>query len=709
MEKYKNTNLSFEERAEALCNELTTDEKAGFLISENPPVERLGIPAYNWWNEGLHGLGRSGIATVFPQSIAMAATWDAELMEEVADTISTEFRAKSNAHFKLGHIDKYVNPSALSPNINIFRDPRWGRGHETYGECPTLTGRMGTAFVKGMQGDGKYIKTACCAKHYAVHSGPENERHTFDVSVSKKDLFETYLPAFKALSDAGVISVMSAYNAVKGFPCSCSKYLLTDILRDEFGFKGNVISDGCAVESVMDHHKFTRTAEETAAECLKAGLDIDLTDTEICGVYYERIHDALDSGLITEKDLNTACTRVLDARLRLGLFADDNEYTKIPYNVIGCEKHVALSEKVAEESIIMLKNDGILPLNVNKMKHILVVGPNAHDYEVNLGNYSGTPDRMVTVYDGIKEYAKGVKVDWTLGCTVDGSNYSSCEFDKEFGFYEAQIMAEDADAIIYVGGLNATLEGEEGDATNSQAGGDRIGIELPGAQNQIISKLCDLGKPVIVVNIAGGPVALNIAQEKANAVLNGLYLGQEAGTAVARVLFGEVSPCGKMPYTVPASEKDIPDITDYSMVGRTYRYMTKTPLYPFGFGLSYTSFEYNNLSVENTGDIKLTFDVKNTGDFDGKEISQCYISLPDAPCRVPIKDLVDFTKTDIKKGETVSVSLTVPKDRISYYDMDGKKQPYKGKAVISVGGSQGDERSFALGAGKSLVAETEIK
>lgn len=707
MKKYLDANLSFEERAEYLRKELTLDEKINFLVNENPEIERLGIPAYDWWNEGLHGLGRSGIATVFPQSIAMGATWDRELMEEVGDAISTEFRAKNNAHRKIGHVDKYVNTNALSPNINIYRDPRWGRGHETYGECPTLTSVMGKAFVDGMQGKGKYLKTACCAKHYAVHSGPEKTRLEYNAQAGEKDMRETYLAAFETLvKEAKVESVMSSYNAVNDTPMSANRRFLTEILRDEWGFKGNVVSDAGAVESVMNYHKKTKTEEETAAACLKAGLDIDLI---LPRGYYDKLHNALDMGLIEEKDIDRACDRVLASRLRMGMFADDNEYTEIPYDVIGCEKHVALSEKAAEESIILQKNNGILPIDQNKYKNILVVGPNAHNYEVNLGNYSGTPDKMVTIYEGIKSYAKKGNVSWTLGCTVDGTNFASCIWDKEYGFYEAKIMSENADLIIYVGGLNIEIEGENGDASNSDAGGDRLSLELTGAQNRLIERLAGLGKPLIVINIAGGPVALNIAQEKADAVLSGLYLGQKAGTAMAKVLFGEVSPCGKLPYTVPVSADDLPDFSDYSMVGRTYRYMTKTPLYPFGFGLSYTNFEYGNLSVENKRDIKVTFDVKNTGDFDGKEVCQCYISLPDAPCRVPIKDLADFTKTEIRKGETKSVSLTIPKNRISYYDLDGKKQAYKGKVIITIGGSQGDDRSFALGAGNCLVAETEIK
>ncbi len=656
MKDYLDTNLSFKERAKSLLKELTLDEKIGFLISENPPVERLNIPAYNWWNEGLHGLARSGIATVFPQSIAMAATWNTDLLFDVAGVISTEFRAKSNAHVKLGHVDKYVNTNALSPNINIFRDPRWGRGHETYGECPTLTGKMGVAFVKGMQGDDKYLKTACCAKHYAVHSGPEGERGGFDSVVSEKDLYETYLPAFETLvKESNVESVMSAYNSVWQIPCSANKRLLTDILRDEMGFEGVALSDATAVEQVMTSHKYKDTEEEVAASCVLAGLDLDLI---IGRGYYDKLHQAVDMGLLSEEDIDRVCERVLTLRLKMGLFAKDCPWTDIPYEVIACEEHKALSEKAAEEAIVLLKNDGILPLDLNKYKNILVTGPNAHNYEVNYGNYFGTSDSMVTIFDGIRNYAKDSKVTYTLGATIDGSPFSSCVEDLEYGFYEAEILAQRSDLIIFVGGLNAEIEGEAGDATNSDAGGDRRSLNLPGVQDKLIEKLSALGKPLIVINIAGGPVSLNIAQEKANAVLQAMYLGERAGNAMAKVLFGDVAPSGKLPYTVPKRAEDLPKFTDYSMVGRTYRYTEKEPLYSFGYGLSYTKFEYSDLKVQKEENIIISFKVKNVGDCEGKEVCQGYISLPDAPCRVPIRDLVDFKKISLRPGEEKEVSLT---------------------------------------------------
>ena len=702
MDKYLDENLSFEERAKDLCEKLTVKEKVGLLISESKPVERLNIPAYDWWNEALHGLARSGIATVFPQAIAMAATWNKELLKEVADIISTECRAKSNAHKKIGHVDKYVNTNVCSPNINIFRDPRWGRGHETYGECPTLTGEMGKAFVLGMQGNGKYLKTACCAKHYAVHSGPEANRHTFDSNTNEKDLYETYLPAFETLvKEAKVENIMSAYNSVDNIPMSANHRFLTEILRDEFGFKGTVISDAGAASLVLRAHHYYDSWERTMAEDINAGMDLNMIGPDEPWNFLEK---AMELGYITEDTINVACQRVLTSRLKMGLFAEDNEYTEIPYSVIACEEHKKLSEKAAVDSIVMLKNDGILPLD-HKYKNILVVGPNAQNYEVNYGNYYGTTDSMVTVFDGIRDYAKDCKVSYTLGTTIDGSPIYSCVKDLEYGFYEAEIMAEEADLIIYVGGLNSEIEGEVGDATNSLAAGDRLSIELPGRQNQLIDKLASLGKPFIVINIAGGPVSLNNSQEKANAVLSGLYLGERAGNAMAKVLFGEESPCGKLPYTVPYTTEELPPFEDYSMVGRTYRYMKQEPLYPFGFGLSYSKFEYSDLQVERKDDIKLTFKVKNIGNFDAKEICQAYISILEAPCRVPIRDLVDFTKISLKKEEEKIVTLTVPEKRISYIDMNGKKQKYSGKLKITVGSSQGDKRSLELGMCPNLTVE----
>jgi len=695
MDKYKDKNLSFEERAKDLVSKLTLDEKISQLTHESQAIERLNIPKYNWWNEALHGVARSGVATVFPQAIGLASTWDLNLMSEVANTISDEARAKHHEYLRQGHIDMYTGINFWSPNINIFRDLRWGRGHETYGEDPKLTKEMGIRFVKGLQGNGKYLKAAACAKHFAVHSGPEAGRENFNSEVSNKDLYETYLPAFEALvKEAKVESVMSAYNSVWHKPCSGNEILLEDILRKKWGFKGHVVSDCGAVEHIHQFFKITSCTAESAAMALKAGCDLN------CGYAYANMYKAMKENLIAEEAIDKSCTRLLTTRFKLGMFDDDVEYASIPYEVVDCDKNRDLALKAAKEAVILLKNNGILPLN--NLKTIAVIGPNADEKEVHLGNYNGTPSKCPSVLESIRDFAepKGIKVLYAKGCTMANELFTPCASDLTFGFSEAKSIAQRSDIIIYVGGLNSRIEGEAGDAFNSDAGGDRTHLNLPGVQDDLIKELCTLGKPVIVINISGGGVALNYAQENADAILQCMYLGEEAGNAIASVLFGEHNPSGRTPYTVPKSIDDLPDFHNYSMENRTYKYTTKEPLYTFGFGLSYTKFSYSNLKAIDK--YTLSIDVKNTGDYAGNEIVQAYISLLDAPCRVPISELIAFDKVLLEKGETKTVILNLDKNTYTYVDMEGNRINYNDKYKISVGGSLGDKRSIELGAPANL-------
>lgn len=622
---------SFEERARELVSQMTLEEKVAQMKYDAPAIERLGVPAYNWWNECLHGVARSGRATVFPQAIGMAASFNPQLMGEVATAISDEARAKYNEYKKFGSTEIYQGLTFWSPNINIFRDPRWGRGHETYGEDPYLTGVMGTEFIKGLQGEGKYRKLDATIKHFAVHSGPEGERHHFDAVVNQKDLYETYLWAFKyCIDNADPSAVMGAYNRVNGEPCCASKTLLLDILFGEFGFKGYVVSDCSAIEDLHLNHKVTNNAIESAALAVNNGCQLN------CGNMYQWLVEAVDMDLIDEETIDHAVTKLFEARFRLGMFDTDCEYDNIPYDVIECKKHIELNRKMSQESMVLLKNNGILPLK--NPKRIAVIGPNADDKAVLLGNYNGIPSKYVTFLDGIRN-ATDADVIYSGGCNL----YDENPHNQVGNIREAVIAAEKSDVVIMFMGLNPLLEGEAGDAYNADASGDKIDLELPPIQRRLIEAIAKVDKPVIFVNVSGSAINLSFEKENMDAIIQCFYPGAEGGNALADILFGKVSPSGRLPVTFYKSVDDLPPFSDYSMENRTYKFFKGEPVYPFGFGLNYSEITEDWVD-ENT--VILT----NKGEYDVNYSVLKYEYIPH-------KNLCDFKKQFIKAGESVKVEF----------------------------------------------------
>ena len=621
--------MDFEKMAKELVSQMTLAEKMAQMKYDAPAIERLGVKAYNWWNEGLHGLARSGRATVFPQAIGMAASFNDDLMYKVANVISDEARAKYNEYVKFGDTDIYQGLTIWSPNINIFRDPRWGRGHETYGEDPYLTGRMGTAFIKGLQGEGKYRKVDATLKHYAVHSGPENGRLSFNSIVNEKDLYETYLWAFKyCIDNADPSAVMGAYNRMNGEPCCASKTLLEDILRGEFGFKGYVVSDCGAICAINNEHKVTENYAESSALAVNNGCDLN------CGDAYKWLKTAVALNLISEETITKAVERLFTARFRLGMFADDCEYDNIPFDVVESKQAAEINREMAQESIVLLKNNGILPLK-SDMK-IAVIGPNADSKDILLGNYCGMPSKYYTLLRGIQEYAD---VGYAQGCTL----FEVPNIHWGLTVREALVEVKNADVVIMCMGLDATMEGEEGDAYNAQTGGDKVTLELPDVQNELYEEVLKLGKPIVYVNVSGSCVNLARRKNECAAVLQCFYPGAMGGLALADILFGKVSPSGRLPVTFYESIDDLPAFNDYSMENRTYKFYKGTPVYEFGYGLTYSEIEENWID-ENT--VELT----NKGDFDTK-----YSVLKFE--YIPHKNLCGFKKVFIQKGEKVKVSF----------------------------------------------------
>jgi beta-glucosidase len=823
---FQNTALTTEERVADLVSRMTLQEKADQLLYTAPAIPRLGIPAYNWWNEALHGVARAGYATVFPQSITIANSWDEGLMFNVANAISDEARAKYHEFQRRGKTGIYQGLTFWSPNINIFRDPRWGRGHETYGEDPFLTGRMGYEFVKGMQGDDpKYLKTVATAKHYAVHSGPEPLRHSFNAKVSEADLRETYLPAFRTLVvDAGVYSVMGAYNMFRDFPC-CANPVLYGILRNEWGFRGYIVSDCWAISDFYKFTGFAKDPAEAAAQAVKAGTDLE------CGVDYKNLVEAFSRGLLTEADINTAVKRIFTARFKLGMFDPDEmvPYAQIPFFVNCSDYNNTLSRQAAQKSIVLLKNENIiLPLK-REIKTIAVIGPNADNFESLIGNYNGIPRDPVTILKGISNkvtpdtkviYAEGsdladgihnltpvpsrylftadgqqgafgeyynnrdmkgepafTRVDdninfywehlsprydlpdddfgvrWTtylipsetgtyyLGgwgssayeILLDGKsmiNYKGdhhafhIEFPAELHAgekYKIEVLyknyagdadmkllwarprinltdqavkaAKEADAVVLVLGLSQRLEGEEmAIKIEGFSGGDRTNLNLPEVQEQLLGAVCATGKPVIVVLANGGALSVNSAREKAAAVLLAGYGGQQGGNAVADVIFGDYNPAGRLPVTYYKSIDQIPAFEDYDMTGKTYRFFAKEPLYPFGYGLSYTTFAYSNLSVPEkvvAGEIvKVKVTVTNSGKITGDEVVQLYLSDEKASTPRPIRQMEGFTRITLKPGESKNVEFVLNPRQFSIINNKDKRVIEPGFFTVAIGGKQ---------------------
>lgn len=824
MPAYLNENRATEERVNDLLQRMTLKEKCSQLLDQSPAIPRLEVPAYNWWNESLHGVARAGYATVFPQSISIAASWNKTLIHQVATAISDEARAKYHEFQRRGQTDRYQGLTMWSPNINIFRDPRWGRGHETYGEDPYLTAMLGGEYVKGLQGDNsKYLKVIATAKHYAVHSGPEALRHQFDVSVSDRDLHETYLPAFKHLvENAKVHSVMTAYNSFRGKACSANNFLL-QTLRNDWGFSGYVVSDCAALRDIWRDHKQAKDAAEAAAMALKAGTDLN------CGSTYEAIQEAIERKLCTEDDVNACLRRLLTARFKLGMFdpTDAVPYANIPLAVNDNPAHTQLARKAAQESIVLLKNQNkILPLP-KKAKKVAVIGPNAHNVQSLWGNYSGVPSQPITVFEGIKhKLGPDVEVQYEVGSdlaenmplfepisscflqTTDGKQgltaqyfanhelkgeplytqvddqvnfnwdnqtpdprlktgqfsvrwtgylevpqtgeYQITEWSKPFmtvklqgkesggknghhprirpktyqleahkkypitveyqntwGDATAQLLwarpnekkleravnlAQKSDYVILALGLNERLEGEEMNveiAGFSQ--GDRTSLHLPQEQEKLMKALVETGKPVVLVLINGSALAINWAAEHVPAILTAGYPGQQGGNAIADVLYGDYNPAGRLPITYYKSVDQLPDFQNYDMAGRTYRYFTQEPLYPFGFGLSYAQFNYKNLQITpniKSKSVHLSVEVSNTGNVDGDEVVQAYLTDEKASTPRPLRSLVAFERVHIKKGESKTLHFTLSAEQFSLINKKGKRVVEPGTFRLTVGGEQ---------------------
>jgi len=709
MHPFQNPELSIEARVDDLVSRLTLEEKTGQMLHASPAIPRLGIPAYNWWNECLHGVARAGIATVFPQAIGLAAMWNEPLLRRVAEVIADEARAKHHEYLRQGDHGMYKGLTFWSPNINIFRDPRWGRGHETYGECPYLTGRLGVAFCQALQGDHpKYLKLVATPKHFAVHSGPEGLRHSFDAKASPKDLRETYLPAFfECVTEAKAHSVMAAYNRTNGEPCCASPTLLERILREEWGFDGYVVSDCWAIKDFHENHHVTRTAAESAALGVKAGCDLN------CGCTYEHIGAAVAEGLVTEAEIDVCVKRLFRARMLLGMFDPPERvpFASIPYEVNDSPEHRKLALEAARQSIVLLKNDGVLPLS-RDIGSIAVIGPNAHDHHVLRANYFGIASHSVTPLDGIRAaVSKQTKVWYTDGCKHLGTNTDGVGRDGNLS--EAVSLAQRADVVVLCLGLSAEIEGEQGDAGNSEAAGDKVDLALTGLQQRLLEEVAALGKPTILVLLAGSPMSITWAQDHAAAVVDAWYPGEEGGTAIADVLFGAYNPGGRLPVTFPRSIADVPEFTSYDMQGRTYRYLQKEPLYPFGYGLSYTRFEYADARVSRArfgagDDVEISATVKNTGERAGDEVVQLYLKDLEASCRVPHHSLRGFQRITLAPGESRRVTFHLTPRDLSLIDDAGRRVLEPGRFRASIGGSQPDPRSVALTGQAPLAVEFEL-
>ncbi|SEK90462.1 glycoside hydrolase family 3 C-terminal domain-containing protein [Ruminococcus albus] len=679
MKKYLDETLSAEERAEALTDEMTTEEQASQLRYDAPAVPRLGIPAYNWWNEGIHGFARSGVATMFPQAIGLAAMFDDELTKKTAEVTSEEVRAKYNVYTKEEDRDIYKGLTLWAPNINIFRDPRWGRGHETFGEDPYLTARNGKAVVRGLQGDGKVMKAAACAKHFAVHSGPEAIRHSFDAKANAKDMEETYLPAFEALvKEAKVESVMGAYNRVNGEPACASDYLMAKL--KEWGFDGYFVSDCWAIRDFHENHMVTANAIESTAMALKAGCDVN------CGCTYQNLLVALEKGAVTKEDIRTACVHLMRTRMRLGMFDKKTEFDDIPYDKVACKEHKAISLECAEKSLVMLENNGILPIDENKYKTIAVIGPNSDSRTALEGNYNGLSDRYITFLNGIQDRFSG-RVIFAEGCHLYKDRVSNLAQAGD-RYAEAVAAAKFADMTILCLGLDATIEGEEGDTGNEFSSGDKNGLTLPPPQRELVKKIMALGKPVVTVVCAGS--AIN-PESKPDALIHAFYPGEMGGKALAEVLFGDVSPSGKLPVTFYEDTDKLPEFTDYSMKGRTYRYTTDNVLYPFGYGLTYGGVKVTKVEYK---DGKAVVTAENSGKAT-EDVIQLYMK-DYCEHAVPNVSLCGFKRVKLNEGETSVFEIEVPEKAFTAVDDNGVRKVFGNKFRLFAGTSQPDELSEKL-------------
>lgn len=701
---------AFRERARKLVEQMTLEEKVFQTVHGAPAIERLGIKAYNWWNEALHGVARAGTATVFPQAVSLAATFDEDFIEAVADAISTEGRAKFNMQQKYDDTDIYKGLTFWSPNVNIFRDPRWGRGHETFGEDPYLTSRLGVRFVEGIQGhDENYMKAAACAKHFAVHSGPEDIRHSFDAKVSRQDMYETYLPAFKAcVQEAKVEAVMGAYNRTNGEPCCGSRTLLKDILREEWGFQGHVTSDCWAIKDFHEGHLVTADAVESVSLAMNNGCDLN------CGNLFVYLKEAVERGMVEESRLDEALVNLFTARMKLGVFDEKgkNPYDEIPYTVVDSEEMQTLNLQAAQKCITLLKNEGdLLPLDKTKIKTIGVIGPNANNRKALVGNYEGTASRYYTISEGIQDYVgKDVRVLYSEGCHLykDGIQTLSKGRDRTS---EVQGICEASDVVVLCLGLDAGLEGEEGDQGNQYASGDKPNLNLPGKQQDILEVAYASGKPVVLILLSGSALAVGWADEHIPAIIQGWYPGAQGGRAIADVLFGEKNPEGRLPVTFYRTSEELPEFTDYAMKGRTYRYMEQEALYPFGYGLSYTDFVYSDVKVSSNEvteeGITIRALLTNNGKMEGTETVQTYVKAQREG--TPNAQLKGIKKVSLRPGESKEVSITLPISAFALYDEEAVNRVGVGSYLVSIGGTQPEARSEKLTGKKVAVVEVKAE
>lgn len=703
---FQDQSLSIDDRAEILVSQMTVEEKIGQLVNGAEAIPRLGIPSYDWWNEALHGVARNGKATIFPQAIGLAATFDTELAEKMASAISTEARAKFTISQNMDNRSKYAGLTFWTPNVNIFRDPRWGRGQETYGEDPFLTSRMGVAFVNGLQGnDPKYLKSAACAKHFAVHSGPEEQRHHFNAVPTQQDLYETYLPAFEALvTEAKVEGVMGAYNAVFGEPSCANPFLLQELLRDKWGFDGYIVSDCGAISGISRKMHFTKTPAEGAAAALKAGVELN------CGKTYKLLTKALEQGLVSEALIHERTKQLFKTRFRLGMLdsKSENPYSNISPSTIHCDEHVALAREVAQKSIVLLKNkNNVLPLSKD-IKVPYVTGPFANSSDMLIGSYYGISPNLVTILEGIANTVSlGSSLNYRSGALPFQKNLNPLNW--------APKVAAESDVTICVVGLTADREGEEVDAIAAAEKGDKTKLLLPQNQVNYVKEIAQHKKgPLVLVVASGSPVSFEGIEEHCDAILQIWYPGEQGGNAVADVIFGNVSPSGHLPITFPKNVEQLPKFDDYSMKGRTYKYMTKTPLFPFGFGLTYSKTSFTNMQVKDNTlkkneALSVTVDISNVGDFDIDEVVQLYISPMKNTENLPLTSLKAFKRVALKKGETKSLSFEINPEQLKVINTEGKKIWRKGEYTVLIGNSSPSERSQELGAAQPQKAVFKLK
>lgn len=703
---YKEHWKRFQQQAADLVAQMTVEEAASQLTYAAPAVERLHIPAYNWWNEALHGVARAGTATVFPQAIALAAMFDETEVFTMGGIIAEEARAKYHMQAAAGDRDLYKGLTFWSPNINLFRDPRWGRGQETYGEDPFLTARLGCAYVNGLQGDGPYMKAAACAKHFAAHSGPEATRHGFDAHVSAHDLWDSYLPAFETLvKEAHVAGVMGAYNRVNGEPC-CASAKLNALLQD-WGFDGYFVGDAWALHDLYQFHPLTEGPVDTMERSLPAGCDLD------CGDTYLHAMEAYRAGRIAEADIRAAAVHLFTIRFALGEFAPDCPYRDTPFSEVDSEENNAAALRMSEKSAVLLKNDGLLPLKLASIKNIGVIGPNADSVEVLRGNYCGEASRWETNLRGVEDYVGDkARVRYAQGCHL----YKTSVMDlaqEDDRLSEACAVARLSDVVVLCLGLDPTLEGEQGDAGNEFAAGDKRDLSLPAPQQRLLEAVCETGTPVVLVMNSGGAMDLRYAQEHCGAVLQVWYSGAHGGAALARLLFGAAAPAGRLPVTFYQDVTDLPGFEDYTMTGRTYRYYRGTPLYPFGYGLSYTAFAYSNLRTAADrlcagSSLKLEVCVANSGTCDADEVTQVYLQKQNVGETDPIFRLCGFCRTHLAAGESRQLSFEIPAELFYTVAEDGSRAYVPGGYTVYVGGHQPDARSFALTGSRVLHAGVEL-